>query len=87
MLVEPATNELDDGVDQPVLVYEYVSVRSTFEELSLQFQERLKFGQWNFSNSDVFHVEDEEHALDFSWYHHVNFDPLEPEGEIIVDVL
>ena len=70
-----------------MLVYEYVSVRSTFEELSLQFQERLKFGQWNFSDSDVFHVEDEEHTLDFARYHHVNFDPLEPEGEVVVDVL
>jgi len=87
VLVEPATDELDDGVDEPVLVYEYVSVRSAFEEFSLQFQERLKFGQRNFGDFDVFHVKDEEHALDLSWHHHVYLDPLEPEGEVVVDVL
>lgn len=87
MLVEPASDDLDDGVDEPVLVDENVSERSAFEEFGLQFKEWLKFGQWNFSDSDVFHVKDEEHALDLSRYHHVYFYPLEPEGEVVVDVL
>lgn len=87
MFVEPTANQLDERVYKPVLIDKNIPVWTSFEELCLQFHKWLDLGQRNFSDFYIFHVKDKEHALDFSGDHHVYFDPLEPEGEVVIDIL
>lgn len=86
VLVEPGANDLYYGVYKPVLIYKNVSVWTSLEELCLNFQKALEFEHWDVPNSDIFHVEDEEHALDLAVDHHFLFDPPKPEGEVLFQV-